>query len=89
VIPTKRAATEPLPPTAGLSRDDVSRATPGTSAEAALFTGYRGAAATETIEARPCACGGIVKANPMFPATGVALHSTTGRHRAWRAANDL
>jgi hypothetical protein len=81
--------TEPLPPTAGLLRDDLSRATPGTSAEAALFYGYSAAAPITSIQERPCACGGRVKANPMFPGAGVALHQTTGRHKAWREANDL
>lgn len=49
----------------------------------------RGYANTPRIEERPCACGGTVRADPMAPANGVAAHQFTGRHRAWRDANEL
>lgn len=33
--------------------------------------------------ARPCACGGIVLADPHDPRPGVAEHRETVRHQAW------
>ena len=58
------------------------------STESALFAGYRSAADQDprTVMVR-CACGGYVTAEPDAPAKGVALHNTTGRHAAWRAAH--
>lgn len=52
------------------------------SSEARLFDAYRGA--RSPIEELPCVCGGMVRANPESPATGVQAHNYTARHRAWR-----
>lgn len=55
--------------------------------EAALLHGYsrtRGADDTR-VEERPCACGGVVRADPAAPARGVVQHNSTGRHKAWRS----
>jgi hypothetical protein len=46
---------------------------------------YRARPPIGTVEDRPCACGGIVTANPEAPAYGVQAHNYTGRHKAWRA----
>ena len=34
-------------------------------------------------EARPCACGGVVIANPTDPTYGVRDHQQEPRHKAW------
>lgn len=34
-------------------------------------------------QARPCACGGVVTADPEFPTAGVKYHRMTWRHQAW------
>lgn len=36
-------------------------------------------------EARPCACGGIVVADPDWPLASVIEHQATERHQLWRA----
>ena len=36
-----------------------------------------------TIEGRPCACGGMVWADPGNPAPGVKAHNVTLEHQAW------
>lgn len=35
----------------------------------------------------PCACGGVIEADPADPGPAVLLHTTTLRHRRWR--NDM
>jgi hypothetical protein len=37
----------------------------------------------------PCACGGHVRADRLFPAAGISHHSRTKPHREWRARNGL
>lgn len=76
-------------PTAEIRRVDLSTPHQRSSAapEASLFRGYSSLAAR--IEERPCVCGGIVKANPLSPANGVAAHQFKSRHMAWREAHDL
>ena len=56
------------------------------AAEAALFQGYSRSQELDVsrIEARPCVCGGLVRADPAAPAKGVAQHNASPRHRAWR-----
>ena len=39
-----------------------------------------------TIEGRPCACGGMVWADPANPAPGVKVHNSTLEHMAWTEA---
>lgn len=56
------------------------------STESSLFHAYRAGDVTSNLERRPCACGGYVTADPDSPGDAVALHNTTGRHLAWRAA---
>lgn len=34
----------------------------------------------------PCACGGVVTADPRSPVAGVRAHVIQARHKAWRAA---
>lgn len=75
-------------PPRSTSRDphgDVSRDRDATSAEAALFHGYR----TLGLEERPCVCGGIVRDNPLAPGAGVAAHRYTSRHKAWASIQDF
>jgi len=77
-------------PTAAIRRVDVSALARGASAvrsEDALFHGYS-RMGQPRIEARPCVCGGYVHADPVRPARGVAAHQYTGRHLAWRAAQE-
>jgi hypothetical protein len=58
--------------------------------EAALLQGYsRTQGADDTrVESRPCACGGVVRADPAAPGRGVAQHNASPRHKAWRANRD-
>ena len=35
-------------------------------------------------QARPCACGSVVIADPRDPTEGVRLHNETPAHAAWR-----
>jgi len=48
----------------------------------ASFLGL-GRAAESIVEGRPCACGGMVWANPERPAEGVRAHNATVEHLAW------
>ena len=79
-------------PTASIHRVDVSSERSGASAvpavftEADLFRGY--ASEASHLETRPCQCGGLVTADVMRPAPGVAAHQFTSRHRGWRLAQD-
>lgn len=71
-------------------RFDVSPAASSASAAPAssedlLMRGYRNTDPAGGLETRPCACGGIVTADPDAPGRGVAAHQFTGRHKAWRA----
>ncbi len=36
-------------------------------------------------QARPCACGEVVIADPVDPTEGVREHQASRKHRAWRA----
>lgn len=78
-------------PTATVSRVDVSPARRASavpaSSEDRLFAGY--SRAESALVTLPCACGGDVTADPDAPSRGVAAHQFTGRHKAWREANDL
>lgn len=39
--------------------------------------------------ARPCACGGVVIADPLDPTEGVREHQAESKHAAWRAWVEL
>lgn len=75
--------------TAEVRRIDLSASQDRASiaSEADLFHGY--SRVTSGLVTLPCACGGNVTADPDAPARGVAAHQFTGRHKAWRSANDL
>lgn len=77
-------------PTASGNRVDLSPAArasgAGLATEQALFHAYR--RVDDGVETRPCACGGMVHAEPDAPARGVQAHNFTGRHKAWRAARE-
>lgn len=42
----------------------------------------------ETVR-RPCACRGVVEADPADPAPGVQVHNETRQHARWREDNEL
>ena len=64
--------------------------------ERALFYAYRNDPAVlalrrvgrETVK-RPCACKGVVEADPADPAPGVQVHNETRQHARWREDNEL
>lgn len=62
--------------------------------EGALFYAYRNDPAVLALqrkphtERRPCACRGIVEADPENAADGVERHNATSTHRAWREARE-
>lgn len=53
--------------------------------EHALEWALRNVTAGPRLLARPCACGGVVEADPVEPTAGVKEHLRTRRHEAWRA----
>lgn len=58
----------------------------GHASEDSLFHAYR--RVDNSVESRPCACGGMVHADPDLPAKGVQAHNYTGRHKAWRSVRE-
>lgn len=64
--------------------------------ERALFYAYRNDPAVLALRMRvgetarrPCACKGIVEADPADPAPGVQIHNETRQHERWREDNEL
>lgn len=53
--------------------------------EHALEWALRNVASGPRLTARPCACGGVVEADPVEPTAGVREHQQTRRHAAWRS----
>lgn len=62
--------------------------------ERALFYAYRNDPAVMALKARsiperrPCACRGVVEADPTDPQPGVQLHNEGAQHRAFRRARE-
>ena len=57
---------------------------PSAITEAEVVSAYR-----RSEEARPCACGLVVVADPVDPTAGVAEHQAEPKHRAWREWMEL
>lgn len=63
--------------------------------ERALFYAYRNdpavlalrRAGRETAR-RPCACRGVIEADPVDPQPGVQLHNEGNQHRSWRRSRE-
>lgn len=73
-------------PTAVVGRVDMSASGPGASAAPASTNLVdRRADPAHGLVSVPCACGGMVTADPIQPAKGVQAHNYTSRHRGWRA----
>lgn len=55
--------------------------------ESALFRAYGEDPAVLALRRakRPCACKGVVEADPIDPTPGVQEHQKTPQHQAWRA----
>ena len=60
---------------------DLSRLRPSASAAPASHVGYRG---MPNIEERPCACGGVIVADPACPTSEVREHQHSLLHLRWR-----
>jgi hypothetical protein len=65
------------------------------ASERALFYAYRNDPAVLALrvrhgaEKRPCACRGVVEADPADPAPGVRLHNESRQHERWRDEHEL
>lgn len=64
--------------------------------ESSLFYAYRNDPAVLALRAvgrttvrRPCACRGVIEADPADPAPGVQMHNETRQHGRWREDNEL
>lgn len=61
--------------------------------ESDLFDAYRNDPAVEALKVRtakhPCACRGVIQADPIDPAPGVQDHQATRQHARWREDNEL
>lgn len=63
--------------------------------ESELFDAYKSDPAVVALQQsarrdrRPCACMGVVEADPQDPAPGVQVHQQTRQHRRWREARGL
>lgn len=66
------------------------------ASESALFYAYRNdpavlalrRAGRETAK-RPCACRGVVEADPADPTPGVRVHNESRQHERWREDHEL
>jgi hypothetical protein len=80
-----RVTSEPPRHTTTASRD-LSGISRGTSAEAALISGYRNARIAPARRTEDCCCDGQIVAETGWEDVRVAEHRQTPRHREWADA---